>query len=359
MSSRHWVVTCNNYTEADENEYFAVTLDPSCKCLWVGKEVGEEKGTPHLQGAVSFFEAKSFEQMKRMFTRADLEQKSEVSTFAQMYDYTAKGQQSKDEWHRLRTKGPNYGLNADVFQHGMRPMDPRDKGEAQQERAKRNLAAMMEGRLEDVDPTVVASSLSALKFGAMEMKKRLNPQLPIKGPRGTRHEWHWGVPNAGKTTYPAREWGATHSIYKHASDGDKWWDDYNFEDITVIEDVDESYAHQARFFKFLLDQEPFRAQVKGSSLMIRPGKVIVTSNFHPRQIWKGVHLEAILSRLGDRIYYWGTPYGSPEYRRPYIHDLDDIEPSPVDFEDLFPEHGKAHQNVRDSHEQEEEDVEEG
>lgn len=60
--SRGWQWTWNNYNE-DDIEYIN-NID--CTYLIYGKEIGEEKLTPHLQGFIYFSEAKSFKTMKQI-----------------------------------------------------------------------------------------------------------------------------------------------------------------------------------------------------------------------------------------------------------------------------------------------------
>jgi len=53
--AKNWCFTLNNYT-ADEEEAVRTLTDRETDCVYVlyGREVGEEEGTPHLQGFVSF-----------------------------------------------------------------------------------------------------------------------------------------------------------------------------------------------------------------------------------------------------------------------------------------------------------------
>lgn len=65
---RNWVLTLNNYTEDEYNlilDYFKHT-----KHYILGREVGEENETPHLQGYFSAKHAVSFNTLKNLCSRA-------------------------------------------------------------------------------------------------------------------------------------------------------------------------------------------------------------------------------------------------------------------------------------------------
>lgn len=50
--------------------------------------------------------------------------------------------------------------------------------------------------------------------------------------------------------------------------------------------------------KIWVDIYAFRAEVKGGSITIRPEKIIVTSNYHPSEIWSDdTTLEPLLRRF--------------------------------------------------------------
>lgn len=83
--SRKWVFTFNNYTEDD---YERLRSDTSTRWLVVGREVGES-GTPHLQGAVVFPNARSFASVCRWVGgRAHVEPMR--GSFQDNYDYCTK-----------------------------------------------------------------------------------------------------------------------------------------------------------------------------------------------------------------------------------------------------------------------------
>lgn len=82
--SRRWCLTLNNYTECDSKN-LAQFFDKYV----IGKEVGDEKKTPHLQ---AYFEKKSavrFTTLKRMFPRGHWEVPK--GNAKQNYDYCIKG----------------------------------------------------------------------------------------------------------------------------------------------------------------------------------------------------------------------------------------------------------------------------
>ena len=63
---RHWTFTLNNYIEDDIIELRSTA--PFCKYLVYGKEVGDS-GTPHLQGFVSFSNARQVKVLHNWFNR--------------------------------------------------------------------------------------------------------------------------------------------------------------------------------------------------------------------------------------------------------------------------------------------------
>ena len=105
--------------------------------------------------------------------------------------------------------------------------------------------------------------------------------------------WYCGPPRTGKST-------AAREKKPYIKMLNKWWDDYQGEEIVLLEDVDKSQGSWlGQFMKIWADVWNFRAEVKGGSMMIGPFKeFIVTSNYRPEDIWEDQNMLApILARF--------------------------------------------------------------
>lgn len=118
--SSRWCFTINNFTPDDEVILKAIPF----KYLVYGKEVGAQS-TPHLQGFITFPNPKTLVAMKKLHASAhwEITKKSSENNIK----YCKKGEQSHEEWDSLNTAGPNYGLNADVFEAGDIPSESKGK----------------------------------------------------------------------------------------------------------------------------------------------------------------------------------------------------------------------------------------
>jgi len=82
----------------------------------------------------------------------------------------------------------------------------------------------------------------------------------------------------------------------------KWWDQYEGEDVVLIDDVDKSCEFLGQFLKRWADKYSFRVEIKNHSVLIRPKKIIVTSQYLPSQIWRDpAMIEAINRRFKFRL----------------------------------------------------------
>lgn len=245
--SRNWCFTLNNYTD---DEYVLIK-NIECKYIVIGKEVGES-GTPHLQGYVHFAHAKAFTAVQKLIKRAHLEVMRGTALEASTYC-------KKD------------GV---FFENGDHPKTAADGGKMEQDRwAVAKAQAFETGDCED-------PMISFLHYKAC--KNQLNKRLKLQVLPDTteRMRWYWGESGTGKSRAARTEF--PNAYLKMCN---KWWDGYDEQEVVLIEDFDKEHACLAHHLKIWGDRYPFLCEHKGGATKIRPKLVIVTSNYHPKDIW--------------------------------------------------------------------------
>lgn len=307
--SRAWCVTWNGYTEDRD---VPALMAWTCSYIVATREVGKA-GNAHIQGYVYFEEAKSLQTMKDKFSRSAHWLKA-IGSAQQNRDYCLKGDQSKKEWRKHKTTGPNYGSNVNIIcERGKLPANQQQKGASPSELIDASIDAIERKCLDEVAPHLKHRISSYEYFIAARKRARRN-LVDLPGERGTHHEWHSGVPGAGKTKFFRDRYPNSYEL----DITDKWWDEYDDHSVVIIPDLHPKDAgRRPTLCKQLLDQVPFRAQQKNDkSHMIRPKKVIFLSNYEPDECWGGIDLEAIESRIAQGRYHWPLRYGEPGWAVP-------------------------------------------
>lgn len=264
--SRNYVFTVNNYTDEDEHQCWALPYEAKdCKYICVGKEIGES-GTHHLQGYIYFNQPKSLNQLKDFFPTAHFEVRR--GTHQQASDYCKK--------------------DGDYFEWGTLPVD--DCGaagkESEQARWADAIKAYGEGRYDEIAPDILVRAGKGLANANMLLKLQHHDNKTIQGSLQMVNEWRYGETGTGKSK-PYREAHESGEISLCLKPANKWWCNYKGEEYVMIEDFDKRHDCLAHFIKIWGDRYSFEAEVKGSCLCkpIRPKHIIITSNYHPKDIW--------------------------------------------------------------------------
>lgn len=277
MAAQNYCFTINNWTAEHEALLAGLSpdLNPMVKYLLYGKEIAPLTLTPHLQGFLVFNPAnkKSEKQVRKMLPGAHISvAKGSVD---QNYDYCTK--------------------EGDYVEAGVKPMSQKEKGQANVERWAVAKSLAEEGRYDEIDPEISIKYINNLK----KLRRFAAPQT-IDGVM--EHMWVYGPTGTGKTRR-VREENPGKLYIK--SPKNVWWDGYDEEEVVLIDDFDTFQVAQGGDMKRWLDRYPFQAEVKGSMSLIRPRKIIVTSNYHPSQIWSdATTVECILRRV--TLVYMGA-----------------------------------------------------
>ena len=271
--SRDWCFTLNHPTEDDENEVYAFEqgLIGAVKYLVVGREIGEQ-GTEHFQGFIQFENQRTLQSVRQLFNeRAHWEVRR--GTPRQAADYCKK--------ERNFYEFGNMGLSRE--EHGKACLQER------WELAKA-------GRFEELPPENIRTyEYIFAKNHAVEDRADLD------------NLWIFGPSGCGKSRYCRDHYPGHYN--KPIS---KWWDGYSHQPVIVIDDIDPNHAEKSGigfYLKIWGDHYAFNAEVKGGMLKVRPQTVIVTSQYHPRDVFRDHEtLSAIVRRFKVMQVVDGTLY---------------------------------------------------
>jgi len=257
---RAWTFTWNNYADGD----FESVLESDCKYVVVGKEVGES-GTPHLQGFIVMKSVKALAQMKRLWSDA-------------VHWEPAKGDSEANLKYCSK--------DGDWEERGERPMSLKEQGVKGQDKWKEILKEAREAG-EVSDNFVQFKEYKHVRHHYTQEKAK--GIKPIDGP--LEHEWIWGPTGTGKSSLAMKGHPGA-----YVKEGSKWWDQYEYQDVVIIDDLEPDDA-AVRMLKKWADRWPIRVEEKGGMMLIRPRKFIVTSNYPPTGMFNSTDLGPILRKF--------------------------------------------------------------
>ena len=282
QKSRSFSFTINNYKSVPTG------LHPKMKYLCYGKEVGEN-GTPHLQGYV-VFKNQHWKPHQYFLEHGHGHFEITRGTPQQNIDYCSK--------------------EGNFTEHGTRPMDPKEAGrrggEMEIERWEEAWTAAKEGRIEDIPADI------RLRHYGTIVKVASRFQQPPEELDSLDNLWIVGEHGTGKSTWVHRTYPGA---YKKGFT--KWWcgfrEDNPGHKTVLLDDLHPKFAEK-EMLKNWADVFPFQAEIKGGSMTIRPERIIVTSNYHPREVFGEKDLGPIMRRF-KVVCVADLPPAPPKRRR--------------------------------------------
>lgn len=263
--SRGHCFTIHNYTPA----IIAHVKEYSKKCVYMifGLEVAPTTGTKHIQGYL-------FMTNRRVSRPICKALKASWSTCAD----------GSPEQNRVYcTKECT-----DLFESGILPK----QGKRSDLEAVRD--AIMESKhgLDDYD--LAEDHINVHSRYGQYCDKLQRMYHPPKMLRRIKNVWIHGETRTGKT-WEARQMAPNH--FKKTTT--KWWDGYNRQKDIIINDLDPSHKlEMGSLLKIWCEHEPFNAEIKNSMRLIRPKRIIVTSQYSIDEMgWDRKMTEAIKERF--------------------------------------------------------------
>lgn len=268
IKTRDFVFTLNNYTENDIQRL--TTEHVSIDYIVFGEETGTS-GTPHLQGFVQFKHPVSFQRVKRLLgNNVHVEQRR--GTVQQAIDYCKKDGQ-------IHSQGTPKRL-----------LSCKDA----QKETWRNIIRLAENneldKIKEEYPSYFIRYLNKLK----SLSKGSKEIIPI-----IENEWWYGPTGTGKS----------YTLWNRYPDHfqkelNKWWDNYNGQEIVAIEEWSPKNEVTASALKIWADRYPFTGQIKGGTLAkIRPKKIIVLSNYSIEQCFQNKEDRDPIKRRFKEVYF--------------------------------------------------------
>lgn len=278
--SKKWSWTWNNYPENWQHNFLKQQNVKQISYLIAGYEIAPGTGTKHLQGFILLKKKKSMNGVKNLLGCKEIHLEISKGTILENINYCSK----KNEGHENEEK--------EIYEYGEKPSEYCDVPGKQWE--------------EYVECCKTHTREEMINHPKWSRTYVMNPKTydtirdqfkKYKTRDGERkfNEWYWGPAGTGKSRKAREE---NEGAYIKCCN--KWWDGYDGEAVAIMEDLDPNTGKcLTHHIKVWGDRYPFRAEIKGSSFLCNPLKLIITSNYSPDQIWEGQpeDLEAIRDRF--------------------------------------------------------------
>lgn len=248
--SRSWIFTWNNPIGFIE-EVQSMATEQGAKTFTGQLEKGENE-TPHFQFFLQFDHPRAWTTLKKVFPKCHIEA---AKCPFQAYQYCQKAETRVDGPvsfgpipKPLKSQGADYSeFNKLVLELGPEQL-------------------VRSGQLSIKDYAKTKQSIALFL---------LHDSKPVSVD-ALEHTWCYGSPGVGKSRQIREKYP---DIFIKSIN--KWWDGYQGEEDVLLDDFGPEHKVLAYYIKIWADHYPFKAEIKGGSISIRPKRVHITSNYSP------------------------------------------------------------------------------
>lgn len=186
------------------------------------------------------------------------------------------------------------------------------------ETAKRNydliIATCKQGKFDDLD--------SQFFFNHYHTCKRIRQDYPVyvADAEDVTGYWYHGPPRTGKSRFARQE----NPVF-YDKPCNKWWDGYDGQEVVIIDDFDRKEL--GHHLKRWTDRYSFPAEQKGTTIQIRPKRIVITSNYTPEQIWPEDPM--LVAAIRARCKFVLFPNDTAIWDEPVIRNFPIFNPGPV------------------------------
>jgi hypothetical protein len=260
--ARNWFLTLNNYTQ-DELAY---AKEYKAEYLLIADEIGSKEETPHLHIYIELKNQKTFTKIKKEFPRANI-------------------QVAKGNAEQVKAYLSKQNL---IVESG----SPKRQG-TRTDYDECKAVLLDNGNMRDV--VSVATSYASVRMSECylkyhERKRTWKPTI----------KWYYGETESGKSRAAYADLGGEDCDDIHKQDfGIKWWEGYDAHSKVIIDDFRKDFCKFHELLK-LLDRYPYRVECKGGSRQFLATHIIITSAYHPEDIYDTREdLQQLLRRIDE------------------------------------------------------------
>jgi len=262
------------------------TLPSVCDYLIAGFEESPTTGQPHIQGYAQLNKRKRLTELKKL---------PDAGT---VHWEPAKGDEIQNREYCTKSCGDDFVEFGEAKCVNGRIQEKKRWDDAKQ--------LAKSGAIDEVCAQIYVSHYSSLRNIARDHLGCSADEEEVTG------IWVYGDSGSGKSHWARNQYGGgTDKLYLKPIN--KWWDGFRKDqhENVLLEDMEPSQSCLGYHLKIWADKYSFPAEIKGSTIQIRPKRIIVTSQYHPAQIWTDMETQtAILRRF--RVLKKSTKESSPE-----------------------------------------------